>query len=111
MSVPDHTDPSALASQESDEPTVLLICASVLVPAGLGAMFVEMIGSSHNDHTIEWPWYLGSAALVVAGAMCVQRIVSVGPRASWWIIAYLLGIGAGCIGLWGLALPLLDRIG
>ncbi len=111
MGVTDHTDPSALASQESDEPTVLLIYASVLVPVGFGAMFVELIGSSHNDHTLEWSWYFGSAALVVAGAMCVRRIASMGPRASWWIIAYLVGIGAGCIGLWGLALPLLDRIG
>ena len=111
MSVTDHTDSSARESQGSDEPTVLLIRACVLVPVGLGAMLVEMIGSSHNDYTMEWPWYLGSAALVVAGAMCVQRIVSMRRRASWWIIAYLLGIGAGCIGLWGLSLPLLDRIG
>lgn len=53
MTVTDHTDSPARASQDADERAVLLIRASVLVPVGLGAMFVEMIGSSHNDHTME----------------------------------------------------------
>ena len=101
-----------MSSPRSEYAADLLWLAVLLVPVGLFGMFVEMIGSSHNDRTLEWPWFVGSAGLVVAAALSVTSIAFARPaRPCWLLIAYPLSVAAGGLGLWGLSVPLLDGIG